>query len=130
MWSLLGHREIEELLDLPLMSNPESVATLDVLTNARTRHCSRMRICLPLHLSDGQSQPGARQHRCSCYAYVHLGAIAGPRLATIKAGFRFGRLGYDLVERRGSGQVRGPDILVFRRLHSSRGRSICGLATL
>ena len=31
---LLGSREIEELLDLPLMSKPESVATLDVLAKA------------------------------------------------------------------------------------------------
>ena len=31
-WSLLGSRAIEELIDLPLMSDPVSLATLDVLT--------------------------------------------------------------------------------------------------
>ena len=35
-----------------------------------------------------------------------LGMIAGPRFGDYKAGFRFGRLGYDLVERRGLGGSR------------------------
>jgi len=30
-WGLLGSREIEELLDLPVMSDPVALATLDVL---------------------------------------------------------------------------------------------------
>ena len=32
IWSQLGNRTIEELIDLPLMSDPASLATLDVLT--------------------------------------------------------------------------------------------------
>ena len=32
IWSQLGNRSIEELFDLPLMSDPASLATLDVLT--------------------------------------------------------------------------------------------------
>ena len=32
IWSQLGGRAIEELLELPLMSDPASLATLDVLT--------------------------------------------------------------------------------------------------
>ena len=37
----------------------------------------------------------------SCFAYVWLGVIAGPHFDDYKAGFRFGRLGYELVEKRG-----------------------------
>jgi PAS domain S-box-containing protein len=37
----------------------------------------------------------------SCFAYVMLGIIAGGRFGDYQAGFRFGRLGYDLVEQRG-----------------------------
>jgi GAF domain-containing protein len=37
----------------------------------------------------------------SCVAYVWLGTIAGPHFSNYKAGFRFGRLGYELVEKRG-----------------------------
>ncbi len=32
IWSQLGGRTIEELIELPLMSDPASLATLDVLT--------------------------------------------------------------------------------------------------
>ncbi len=32
IWSRLGIRSIEELIELPLMSDPASLATLDVLT--------------------------------------------------------------------------------------------------
>ncbi len=37
----------------------------------------------------------------SCYAYVWLATYAGPRFGDYRAGFRFGQLGYDLVEKRG-----------------------------
>jgi predicted ATPase len=37
----------------------------------------------------------------SCFAYVVLGLLAGPYFGDYQAGFRFGRLGYDLVEQRG-----------------------------
>ena len=37
----------------------------------------------------------------SCFAYVWLAMFAGPRFNNYKDGFRFGQLGYDLVEKRG-----------------------------
>ena len=37
----------------------------------------------------------------SCFAYVWFAVIAGPRFGKYKDGFRFGRLGYELVEKRG-----------------------------
>src|ERR1700730_11200791 len=37
----------------------------------------------------------------SCFAYVRLGMVAGPRFGDYHAGFRFGRLGHDLVEQHG-----------------------------
>ena len=37
----------------------------------------------------------------SCFAYVRLGIIAGLRFSDYQAAYRFGRLGYDLVERYG-----------------------------
>ena len=37
----------------------------------------------------------------SCVAYVQLGLIAGSRFGDYEAAYRFGRLGYDLVEQRG-----------------------------
>src|SRR5262249_54451383 len=37
----------------------------------------------------------------SSLAYTVLGFVAGPRFGDYPAGFRFGQLGYDLVEKRG-----------------------------
>ena len=36
IWSQLGSRSIEELIDLPLMNDPDSSPTLDVLTDMVT----------------------------------------------------------------------------------------------
>jgi PAS domain S-box-containing protein len=101
-WSLLGGREIEELIDLPLMSKPESVAAVEVMDKAvpcatftdRNLHLLLMWRIINFSLEHGNTD-------ASCYAYVHGSAIAGARFGNRKAGFRLGQLGYDLVERRG-----------------------------
>src|SRR5262249_56449378 len=36
IWSLVGSRQIEELIDLPLMTNPDVLDVLDVLTELVT----------------------------------------------------------------------------------------------
>ena len=113
-WSLLGRREIEELLDLPLMSDPESVATMDVLTKVLTpalftdANLLSLLTCRLVNLSLEHGNTDA-----SCYAYVWLGMIAGPRFGNYKAGYRFGRLGYDLVERRGLRRFQARTYLSF-----------------
>ena len=107
MWSLLGHREIKELMDLPLMTDPEFVATLDVLTKAldpalfTDANLFSLFICRMVNLSLEHGNTDA-----SCYAYVHVGAIAGPRFGNYKSGARFGQLGFDLVEQRGLDRFR------------------------
>jgi len=102
IWSQLGSRSIEDLIELPLMTDPASLATLDVLTKLATpawhtdANLLSLVICRAVNLSlEGGNCDG------SCYAYVVLGLLAGPRFGDYKAGFRFGRLGYDLVEQRG-----------------------------
>src|SRR5262249_14814932 len=97
IWLQLGDRAIEELIKLPLMSDPASLATLDVLTRAlpaalfTDAHFLSLAICRAVNLSieDGNSD-GA------CVAYVWLGVVAGAHFSNYKAGFRFGRLGYEL----------------------------------
>jgi PAS domain S-box-containing protein len=102
MWALLGGRQIESLIDLPLMSHPEFVASLDVLTKAldpalfTDANLFSLLICRMVNLSLEHGNTDA-----SAYAYVHVGTVAGPRYGDYQAGFRFGRLGYDLVERGG-----------------------------
>ena len=102
IWSQLGNRTIEDLIELPLMRDPASLATLDVLTKLGppTLHTDpnlfSLVICRAVNLSlEGGNCDG------SCFAYVRLGMVAGPRFGDYQAGFRFGRLGHDLVEQRG-----------------------------
>jgi PAS domain S-box-containing protein len=102
IWSTLGDRPIEVLVDLPLMRDAASLATLDVLTKLAApfeytdANLLSLAICRMVNLSleHGNSDR-------SCFAYVWLGVIAGPHFGNYKAGFQFGQLGYDLIEERG-----------------------------
>jgi PAS domain S-box-containing protein len=102
IWLQLGNRAIEELIELPLMSDPASLATLDVLTKLlppalfTDANLLSLAICRAVNLSLERGNSDG-----SCFAYVWLGVIAGPHFDNYKAGFRFGRLGYELVEKRG-----------------------------
>ena len=102
IWSLVGSRQIEELVDLPLMTNPDVLDVLDVFTEVVTpalfcdeNLCSLV-ICRMVNLSLEHGNSDG-----SCFAYVWFAIIAGPRFGNYKDGFRFGRLGYELVEKRG-----------------------------
>ena len=102
IWALLDGRQIEELIDLPLVRDPEVLDTLDVFTEIVTpsilfdEHLSTLIVCrlVSLSLEHGNSDAGA-------FAYVWLAMFAGARLDNYRDGFRFGQLGYDLVEKRG-----------------------------
>jgi PAS domain S-box-containing protein len=102
IWSLLGKRQIEELVDLPLMANPDVLDVLDVFTEIvdpalfTDARFLALVICrmVSLSLEHGNSD-------ASCFAYVWLGMLAGSHFKNYPAGFRFGKLGYDLVEKRG-----------------------------
>jgi predicted ATPase len=103
IWINLGNRTIEELIDLPLMSDPVSLATLDVLTkvlppalHASQANLLSMTACRAVNLSLERGHGDG-----SCVAYVFFGRIAGPQFGDYKAGFQFGQLGYELVEKRG-----------------------------
>ena len=60
----------------------------------RTCAASSSRRAVNLSLEHGNSDG-------SCQAYVLLGKILGPRFGDYDAAFRFGKLGFDLVEKRG-----------------------------
>ena len=102
IWSLLGSRPIEELIDLPLMDDPATLATVEVLSRANSpsaytdANLAALTICKAISLSLEYGNCDA-----SCFAYVVFASLAGPRFGEYQAGFRFGQLGYELVERRG-----------------------------
>jgi PAS domain S-box-containing protein len=117
IWSQLGTRAIEELIDLPLMSDPESLATLDLLTRVvppalfTDANFLSLVICRMVNLSLERGNSDG-----SCFAYVWLGVIAGPHFGNYKAGFRFGRLGYELIEKRGLKRFQARTTMVFGNL--------------
>ncbi len=102
IWSQLGSRQIEDLIDLPLMTNSDVLDALEVLTDLVTpalffdENLSSLVICRMVNLSLSHGNTDG-----SCFAYVRLAMIAGPRFGNYRDGFRFGRLGCELVERRG-----------------------------
>jgi PAS domain S-box-containing protein len=102
IWSRLGSRTVEDLIDLPLMSDAESLATVEVLTKMwppawfTDTNLASLTICRAVNLSLERGNCDA-----SCLAYAGLGRIVELRFADYHAGFRFGQVGYELVERRG-----------------------------
>jgi PAS domain S-box-containing protein len=100
IWSHLGSRTIEQLIELPLMSEAASLATMDVLNKVlppalfTDANLLSLAICRAVNLSiEGGNSDS------SCVAYAWLGQVAGPHFGNYKAGFRFGQLGFDLVEK-------------------------------
>jgi PAS domain S-box-containing protein len=114
IWLDLAGRTIEDVTDSPLMRDPESLATVDVLTKVvvpaffTDRNLDSLAICRAVSLSLERGNCGA-----SCLAYVTLGRIAGPRFGDYQAGFRFGQIGYELVERPGLKRFQAGTYLYF-----------------
>ena len=114
IWSQLGNREIEDLIDLPLITDPASLATLDVLTKVLPAalftdpNLLSLVICRAVNFSLERGNSDA-----SCVAYVWLGQVAGPHFGNYKAGSQFGRLGYELGEKRGLRRFQARTNMVF-----------------
>ena len=98
----LGDRAIEDLIDLPLLTDPTCIATLEVLTrmsspaarlNANLISLVACR-AVSLSLEHGNSD-------ASCVHYVWLGRFVASRFGDYQATYRFGRLARDLVDLRG-----------------------------
>jgi PAS domain S-box-containing protein len=110
----LGSGSIESLVDLPLMTDPDRRATMDVLTMLTSpalfteENLFRLVVCrmAALSLEHGNSDG-------SCLAYAWLGSVLGMYFGDYQAGFRFGRLSLDLVEKRGLDRFRARVYLVF-----------------
>jgi predicted ATPase len=96
------------------MSDPTSLATMDVLTKVfppalfTDANLLSLAICRAVNLSLEQGNSDG-----SCPAYVSLSLIAGPYFGDYKAGFRFGRLGYELVEKRGLKRFQARTYMLF-----------------
>jgi PAS domain S-box-containing protein len=130
IWALLGDRQIEDLVALPLLRDPDILDMLDVFTeivhpamffdeNLSTLVVYRM---VTLSLEHGICD-------AACFGFVWFGMFAGPRFNNYKDGFRFGQLGYDLVEKRGLTRYQARTYISFGTLtpwakHVKEGRDL------
>ena len=131
IWSQLGNRQIEELIDLPLMTNPEVLDTMDVLAEVVTpAKCSNLNLLslvacrmVNLSLQHGNSDS-------SCFGYVWFAIVAGPCFDNYTDGFRFGRLGFELVEKCGFARYQARTYMCFANIvmpwakHARTGRDL------
>ncbi|APR82363.1 Signal transduction histidine kinase CheA [Minicystis rosea] len=114
IWQQLGDRSIETLVDLPPMTDPDCRATMDVLTWTVS----------PAHLTDENLLGlvvGRMVNLClahgnsdsACIAYVVFGMFLGSRFNDQRKGYRFGKLGLDLLNKSGPLRFKGRVQLIF-----------------
>ncbi|MDM0029080.1 trifunctional serine/threonine-protein kinase/ATP-binding protein/sensor histidine kinase [Variovorax saccharolyticus] len=112
--SQLTGQSVGELINLPLMSDPASLAILDLMIRVAvpgffaSSHLFAVAVCRAVSLGLEQGHSVA-----SPLAYEFLAMLAGPHFGDYDAGYRFGRLGCDLVERAELSQFRARTYTIF-----------------
>ena len=110
----LGDHTIETLAARPLMSDPASLAMLDVLTRLvppalftdANLYALTTSQAIALSFERGYSDG-------SCPHFEWLGLVAGTRFGDDEAGFRLGQVGYALVEQRGLTRFQARTYMLF-----------------
>src|SRR5258706_1704856 len=102
LWRNLDGRQIENLIDLPLMTDPELQAAMPVFSILAEVswftdfHLYCALVCRMVNISMRHGMSGASAHGYAC-----LGSILGPTFHRYHEGYRLGRLACDLVEKHG-----------------------------
>ncbi len=110
----IGSRSIEELVDLPPMSDPDVRALVEALAAAAFAvffydtgmHFAVVSEAVRLSVQHGNAP-------CSVAAYGIFGMMIGQHLGKFRDGYRFGKLGHDLVERHGLVAYKARSCLIF-----------------
>ena len=102
VWQTLNGRPIESLIDLPLMTDPEQQAAMQVLSTLLGPayfthfHLFCLLVCRMVNVSTQHGMCGASAH-----AYGHWGIVLGPVFHRYQEGYRSAKLACDLVEKHG-----------------------------
>ncbi|MDB5578449.1 MAG: multi-sensor signal transduction multi-kinase, partial [Bradyrhizobium sp.] len=108
VWQILDGRPIESLIELPLMTDPELQAAMQVLSTLiapayfTDPNLFRLLLCRMVNVSIQHGMCGASTHGCA-----HLGIILGPVFHRYSDGYLFGKLACDLVDKHGFVVYRG-----------------------
>jgi len=114
IWTLLGDRTIEALIDLPLMTDAASLITLEALSKLFApalqfdANLACLTVCKAVTLSMERGNSDA-----TCVLYANVGRVAGRHFGDYQAGLRFGQLGCDLVDRNGLARFEASTYLCF-----------------
>jgi predicted ATPase/signal transduction histidine kinase len=106
--ALMGARPIESLLELPLLSDPDMEAVLNVLAALFTPafftdlNLLILHLCRLVSLSLRHGNSSAAVH-----GYAWYGMVLGPAFKRYQEGYTFGKLACDIVERHGFAASRG-----------------------
>ena len=102
VWQTLDGRPIESLIDLPLMTDPELQAAMQVLSvltppaYLTDLHLFCLLLCRMVNISVQHGMSGASAHGCGW-----LGTILGPVFHRYSESYRFAKLACDLVDKHG-----------------------------
>jgi signal transduction histidine kinase len=116
VWQTLDGRPIESLIDLPLMTDPELQAAMQVLSDLTPAayltdfRLSCLQLCRMVKISMQYGVSGASAH-----AYGYWGTMLGPVFHRYRDAHRFAKLACDLVEKHGF-------IADHARVHYAMGR--------
>ncbi|TMB15267.1 MAG: PAS domain S-box protein, partial [Deltaproteobacteria bacterium] len=126
MWQQIGDRPIEALFELPLMSEPDLRATMDVLTEMTPpafftdTNLFGLALLRMANVSIGHGNTDG-----SCFAYVCLNMVVGARFGDYRAGFRFGQVSIDLVEKRGLDRFKARVYMCFGNMVLPWTKALC-----
>jgi len=102
VWRNLQRRPIEDLVDLPLMKDPELQAAMRLLSvlsdpaYVTDRNLLCLQLCRMVNIGMEHGTSGAFAHACG-----YLGFSLGSVFQRYREGFRLAKLGCDLVEKHG-----------------------------
>jgi predicted ATPase/signal transduction histidine kinase/CheY-like chemotaxis protein/GAF domain-containing protein/HPt (histidine-containing phosphotransfer) domain-containing protein len=102
IWQTLDGRPIESLIELPIMTDPELLAAMQVLSDiipvslTTDSHLFCLLLCRMVNVSVQHGMSGA-----SANGYAHLGLFLGPTFHCYREGYRFAKLACDLVQKHG-----------------------------
>jgi PAS domain S-box-containing protein len=127
----LGSRTIDDLIEMPLMSDPASLATMGVLNKMETpgaRADKNLEVLVVSYAVNLTLERG----NCdgSSLAYQRLAIVAGARFGEYQTALKLGRLGYELVERCGLKRFQAGAYIMFGNLvmpwtqHVKSGREL------
>ncbi len=118
VWERLGERSIEGLIALPDMTDPDTKAVMEVLSVTITPAVytdKNLLILVLCHMVSLTLSYGIADASASGFVWFGV-VLGGPAFREFRKAFRFGKLAYDLVEKRNMTGQKGRVFVTFASL--------------